>query len=193
MDETFWKAGYLILFLIWFGIRGYYRHLANRHRAKSKVRPGFESFLVALNFIGMTGLPLLVVFTPILDTYAFQVPDPVRFVFLVVFALNIWLFVKAHRDLGKNWSMVLEIKEEHHLVKTGIYERIRHPMYAHFWIWVVVQGVVLANWLVLVFGTVAWGLLYFLRVPKEEEMLIVEFGDEYREYVKTTGRVIPKF
>ncbi len=191
MDEVFRKAAYLILFLIWFGVRAYYRRRAVRHQAKSKVRPGFESFLVALNFIGMTALPLLAVFTPFLDAYAFRIPDPVRFIFLVVFAFNIWLFVKAHRDLGENWSMILEIKEGHHLVKTGIYERIRHPMYAHFWIWVVVQGIVLANWLVLVFGTAAWGLLYFLRVPKEEEMLIAEFGDEYREYMKTTGRVMP--
>ena len=99
----------------------------------------------------------------------------------------------AHRDLGKNWSMNLEIKEGHHLVKIGIYKKVRHPMYTHFWIWVIAQGMVLANALVLVFGIAAWALLYFLRVPEEEEMLIKEFGDEYREYMKNTGRVIPKF
>lgn len=193
MDEVFWKAGYCTIFLIWFGVRGYYRRQAVRHPAKSKVRAGFESFLVTLNFIGMTVLPLIAVFTPFLYAYAFPVPDPVRFVFLIVLALSIWLFVAAHRDLGGNWSMVLEIKEGHSLVKTGIYQKIRHPMYTHFWIWVVAQGIVLANGLVLAFGIAAWGLLYFLRVPKEEEMLITEFGDGYREYMKNTGRVIPKF
>lgn len=66
-------------------------------------------------------------------------------------------------------------------MKTGIYAKIGHPMYAHFWILVIAQGFVLANAFVLVFGVVAWGLLYFLRVPKEEEMLIAEYGDEYRE------------
>jgi len=30
-------------------------------------------------------------------------------------------------------------------------------------------------------------------VPKEEDMLIAEFGDEYRDYMKNTGRVVPKF
>ena len=193
MEEVFWKTGYCIIFLIWFGVRGYYRRKAVRHPAKSKVRPGFESFLVALNFIGMTVLPLIAVFTPFLDAYAFPVPDPVRFVFLIVLALSIWLFVAAHRDLGENWSMILEIKKGHSLVKTGIYQKIRHPMYTHFWIWVIAQGIVLANGLVLAFGIAAWGLLYFLRVPKEEEMLIAEFGDGYREYMKNTGRVIPKF
>lgn len=157
------------------------------------MRPGFESFLVALNFIGMTFLPLIAVSTPFLDAFAFPVPDPVRFVVLIIFGLNIGLFILAHRDLGENWSMILEIKKGHNLVRTGIYTKIRHPMYAHFWIWVIAQGIVLANGLVLVFGTAAWGLLYFLRVPSEEEMLIPEFGDEYREYMKNTGRVIPKF
>ena len=51
----------------------------------------------------------------------------------------------------------------------------------------------LANALVLVFGIIAGGILYFFRVSKEKEMLIAEFGDEYRNYMKVSGRVIPKF
>lgn len=93
----------------------------------------------------------------------------------------------AHRDLGKDWSMILEIKEGHHLVTHGVYNKVRHLMYTHFWIRVIAQGIVLANVRVLVFGIVAWALIYFLLVPKEEEMLVDEFGDEYREYMKNNG------
>lgn len=150
------------------------------------------SFL-QLNFIGMTFLPVIAVLSPYLDLFAFPIPEPVRFAFLIIFAINLWLFIGAHRDLGKNWSMALEIKEEHHLVRTGMSQKIRHPMYAHFWIFVIAQGFVIANALVLVFGVAAWGLLYVHRVPKEEEMLVAEFGDEFREYMNQTGRVIPKF
>ena len=166
---------------------------AARHAVKEKVRPGVETVLVGLNFIGMMILPLLAVFTPFPDRFAFTISDPLRFVFLLILALNLGLFVLAHRDLGKNWSAILEIKEGHHLVRNGIYTKIRHPMYAHLWIWVIAQGIVLANGLVLVYGIAAWGLLYFLRVPKEEEMLVAEFGNEYREYMRETGRVIPRF
>lgn len=193
MDELFWKVAYCVIFLIWFGIRAYYGKKAARPVVKEKVRPGIESILVGLNFMGMMILPLLAVFSPFLDMFAIPVPEPVRFAFLAIFALNLWLFVASHRDLGKNWSAILEIKEGHSLVKNGIYKRIRHPMYAHLWIWVVAQGIVLANGLVLVYGIAAWGLLYFLRVPKEEEMLVKEFGTEYRDYMQNTGRVIPKF
>ena len=193
MDDLFWKASYLIIVLLWFGIRGYYRHKALKQDVKENVRPGFESVLVLLNMIGMIVLPLVAVTTPYLNAFIFTVPEPVRFIALLIFALNIWLFVAAHRDLGKNWSMILEIKEGHTLVNIGIYRRIRHPMYAHFWIWVIAQGILLANGLVLVFGIISWGLLYFLRVPKEEEIMIAEFGEEYRDYMRVTGRVIPKF
>lgn len=89
------------------------------NKVKEKVRPGFESFLVGLHFIGMT-IPLLAVFTPFLDPFAIPLPEPVRFVFLIIFAL-IWLFVAAHRDLGMKWSAILEIKEGQFLVRTRIY------------------------------------------------------------------------
>jgi protein-S-isoprenylcysteine O-methyltransferase Ste14 len=193
MGNIIWNTGYFILFLVWISIRGYFGKKAVAQKTKEKIRPGIESGLVALNFIGMMFLPLLAVFTPFLDPYAFTVPDPVRFVLLIITAFNIWLFAKVHRDLGKNWSAILEIKEGHHLVQSGIYEKIRHPMYAHLWIWVIAQGIILANGLVLVYGIAAWGLLYFIRVPKEEDMLTVEFGDEYRDYMKNTGRIVPKF
>jgi protein-S-isoprenylcysteine O-methyltransferase Ste14 len=43
---------------------------------------------------------------------------------------------------------------------------------------------------------VAMGVLAFIamavRTPKEEANLIEKFGDEYREYMKRTGRFFPK-
>ena len=112
MDDIFWKAGYLSLFIIWFCIQVYYGKQSAVNKVKEKVRPGFESFLVGLHFIGLT-IPLLVVLTPFLDSFAIPLPEPVRFIFLIIFALNIWLFVVAHRDLGTNWSAILEIREGH--------------------------------------------------------------------------------
>ena len=192
MTEDIWKISFFVLFIVWFLVRAYYGKKAQTGKQTEKIRPVFESCLVGLNFIGMMILPLAVVFTPWLDGFSMHLPDSVRLLFLVIGFFNVWLFAKIHADLGKNWSPVLEIKQDHTLVKSGIYKRIRHPMYAHIWLWVIGQGIILDNSLVLVFGVAAWGLLYYLRVPKEEEMLVDKFGDEYREYMKTTGRVIPK-
>jgi protein-S-isoprenylcysteine O-methyltransferase Ste14 len=35
-------------------------------------------------------------------------------------------------------------------------------------------------------------VLYAQRIPREESMMLDTFGDEYRRYMKTTGRLLPK-
>lgn len=166
---------------------------AMKSGTKEKVRPGLESFLVGLNFIGMMFLPLLAVFSGYLDDFRMHLPDSARLIALLVSFLNIGLFAKAHKDLGRNWSPILEIKDNHKLIEYGVYKRIRHPMYAHIWLWVIGQGLVLDNWVVWAFGVAAWATLYYIRVPREEAMLIDEFGDKYKKYMRRTGAIFPKF
>ncbi len=40
------------------------------------------------------------------------------------YALGLWIFHRAHADLGTDWSQALEVKEGHHLVSDGVYSRI---------------------------------------------------------------------
>jgi protein-S-isoprenylcysteine O-methyltransferase Ste14 len=54
------------------------------------------------------------------------------------------------------------------------------------------QALFLANWVAGLGGLVGFGLLYFLRVPKEEDMMLQEFGEPYRQYMAKTGRILPK-
>jgi protein-S-isoprenylcysteine O-methyltransferase Ste14 len=44
--------------------------------------------------------------------------------------IGLWLFYRSHADLGTNWSITLEIREQHRLITQGVYRRIRHPMYS---------------------------------------------------------------
>src|SRR5208282_5920583 len=46
----------------------------------------------------------------------------------------LWLFYRTHRELGRNWSMSLDLREQHALVTTGVYALVRHPMYTAFWL-----------------------------------------------------------
>jgi protein-S-isoprenylcysteine O-methyltransferase Ste14 len=36
-------------------------------------------------------------------------------------------------------------------------------------------------------------VLLFYRIPREEQMMIGQFGDDYRSYMRRTGRILPKF
>ena len=44
-------------------------------------------------------------------------------------ALGLWFLYRSHADLGTNWSITLEVRENHQLVTQGIYRHVRHPMY----------------------------------------------------------------
>ncbi|WP_354079852.1 isoprenylcysteine carboxylmethyltransferase family protein [Bradyrhizobium sp. S3.5.5] len=50
--------------------------------------------------------------------------------------LRLWAcFTLTHRALGRNWSISLDLRENHALVTEAIYWRVRHPMYSAFWLW----------------------------------------------------------
>lgn len=95
-------------------------------------------------------------------------------------------------DLGHNWSATLRIRPEHSLITHGVYRRIRHPMYTAHLLWAIAQGLLLANWLAGWIFLVAFVPLYLLRVPHEEQMMLEQFGQEYRTYMARTGRIIPR-
>ena len=192
MNEMFLKWSYFVLVLLWFFIRMPYGRESIKIKSKIKERVVLESFLVFLNYISMLILPIYIVFSNKLDLATIGLPPIVRYISLIVYGLNLGLFIWCHKSLGQNWSTILEIKEDHKLIKTGPYKRVRHPMYTHFWLLIISQGLILDNWIILSCGILSWSILYFLRVRKEEEMMIEEFGEEYIEYIKNTGRLFPK-
>lgn len=193
MEEKYWKLSFFGLFLVWFSIRTLFGKGSLKIKTKIRKRVVIEKILVTLNFFGMMFLPLYVVFSLKLDYATMHLSSFIRWIALCVYALNLGLFAWCHISLGKNWSNTLEIKKDQKLIKEGPYRKIRHPMYTHFWLLIISQGLLLNNWIVLVYGVFAWGLLYLLRVPKEEEMMIEEFGEEYRKYMEETGKLLPKF
>ncbi len=101
------------------------------------------------------------------------------------------LLASSDRHLGQNFSHTLEIQSDHFLVESGPYRRIRHPIYSSGLLFFVGVFLVSANLLV----GACWSsllILYSTRIPREEAMMIAAFGDQYREYMTRTGRLIPK-
>jgi protein-S-isoprenylcysteine O-methyltransferase Ste14 len=80
-------------------------------------------------FTGSTTLPALYLFTPWFDFAAYTVGMGAGTPGSALAVFGVFLFWKSHRDLGRQFSPTLEVKEAHHLVSHGIYSRIRHPMY----------------------------------------------------------------
>jgi protein-S-isoprenylcysteine O-methyltransferase Ste14 len=104
----------------------------------------------------------------------------------------LWLFWRSHADLGRNWSVSLELRKDHQLIRHGVYRSIRHPMYASIWLFSLAQGMLLENWLAGWSAVVTFAPLYFLRTPREERMMSEVFGGEYDDYMARTGRLFPR-
>ena len=150
---------------------------------------------VLLGLLSAAGiiLPLIYSVTNWLDSADYSLPAWMGWLGVFLLACALFIFTLSHLDLKSNWSPTLEILKGHILVTNGIYGYIRHPMYASQWLWVFAQILLLQNWLAGPIGLIIFILFYILRVPAEEKMMLDTFSDKYREYMKKTGGVIPKF
>jgi protein-S-isoprenylcysteine O-methyltransferase Ste14 len=185
------KLVWLLGVVGWFIIR--YPH-DRRSRRTPKLRRsghGRETVLMAISAAGLGIVPAVYVLTnaPDFADYAFRAWQ--GWLGAAVFAAALWLFYRTHKDLGRNWSVTLEVRERHTLVTSGVYARVRHPMYSAFWLWAVAQALLLPNWIAGPAGLVGFGTLFFLRVGREEALMAETFGDEYRRYMARTWRVLP--
>ncbi len=105
---------------------------------------------------------------------------------------SLWLFARSHADLGTNWSVTLELREEHRIVERGVYQYIRHPMYTSIFLYAFAQWLLLSNWIAGPACLVAFTLMFALRLHPEEQMMLKRFGAEYESYRARTKRLVPK-
>jgi protein-S-isoprenylcysteine O-methyltransferase Ste14 len=175
----------------WFIIR--YPHQRRARKMSVKDRPARlrERILLSISLCGLCIVPLIYVVTdePRFATYRFY--PALAVAGAVAFAAALALFHRIHRELGRSWSVTLEIRDQHVLVTDGLYRHVRHPMYAAFWLWALAQLLLLPNWIAGPAGLVGFGTLFFCRVGTEERMMLAAFGDDYRAYMERTKRVIP--
>ena len=191
METIILKIGYAIVLIGTFIIRYPHEKRNKSNKIRTDKKASLEKTLLGLVFLGMMIIPLVYMFSSLLSFADYFLPITLHILGLLLIVPTLWLFYRSHKDLGKNWSVSLEIREEHHIVDSGVYKYIRHPMYSAIWLWCVVQALLLNNYIAGLSGLVCFGLLYFLRVKKEENMMLQEFGDDYKNYMQATKRIIP--
>jgi protein-S-isoprenylcysteine O-methyltransferase Ste14 len=182
-----WVAG----IIGWYVIRYPHQRRSRKTPVASRRERVREGLLLTMSFAGLFILPVIYVATgePQVADYPFH--PLLAWLGTAVFAAALIGFDRTHRDLGRFWSVTLEIRQTHELVTTGVYRHVRHPMYAAFFLWAVAQALLLPNWIAGPAGLVGFGTLFGLRVWREERMLEAAFGDAYRAYAARTWRVIP--
>ena len=100
--------------------------------------------------------------------------------------------LSAIRRLGKFWSLQVEIRQQHVLVREGAYRFVRHPAYSAIIVEVLMIPVVANAWWSLALAAVTLVPLLLMRIRREEQAMVEKFGDSYREYQREVGALFPR-
>lgn len=125
--------------------------------------------------------------------HEFNLPvDPLfRWSGVAVSAAGLVLLHWSHLALGRFFSLNLSFRDDHQLITSGPYRAIRHPVYAALILFFFGAAVTSANGVIIILAS--WFIvLFLLRIKREEQLLEQQFGDAYRSYKVTTGRLLPR-
>jgi protein-S-isoprenylcysteine O-methyltransferase Ste14 len=187
-----WNIAFAIGFVVYVVTRGVFVYLAKDNESMDR-RVGLQEKLLLPAMLATSLLfPVIYLFTPLFSFANYELPHWVHSCGLLSMIVGLWLFWRSHVDLGVNWSPTLEMRKGHEIVNRGVYARIRHPMYSAIWLFSIAQALLLNNWLAGWGVVLAFALMYFLRTPNEEQMMIDHFGSAYKDYMTETGRLFPR-
>ncbi len=185
------KAILVIGAVAWFVLRLPHQRRARKTGIAKSARSRCEKILLGISLTGLGIIPCVYVATgfPRFADYPFQ--PVLAWLGASAFLASLLLFYRVHRQLGRNWSDSLEVRDRHTLVTSGIYALVRHPMYSAFFLWGLAQALLLPNWVAGPSGLLGFGTLFLFRVGQEERLMLDTFGGEYRAYMNRTKRLIP--
>ena len=192
--QTTFRIVFAVLFLLLFGVVATYRRKALAGRRIDYAKEGL-AMLIVLRVAGLFlwGSCFVYIIRPQLLDWSFvTVPFWLRWVGATVVLVLIPFVASAQRALGRNVSPTVITHEDHELITRGPYRWIRNPLYAAGGLIFTGLGLIAASWF-LVGGAALAMVLVRLRLPKEEAQLEDRFGQDYRDYVRRTGRFLPRW
>lgn len=110
---------------------------------------------------------------------------------MLIAPLSAGLAWRASLALGKNWSYAAALNDDHELVTTGPYRKVRHPIYASMLGMMLATGGAYTWWPMYLIAAVLILLGIEIRVRAEERIMEQYFQDEYIEYRARTRAYLP--
>jgi len=149
-----------------------------------QIPPNVSAFILILEILGVFKIGTV-------ETSDFEQYFYIRIIGLAVFAIFSYIQVQAHKSLGSNYSQEIAIVKDHELIKNKYYRFIRHPQYMGQILSDLGAGVALAGFIILPLVIIVELPLFLLRARREDKLLENHFGDEWIEYKKKSGFIIP--
>jgi len=196
MNENIFRILAALILFTGIGISSYYRRKADKDSGETISRKVDGTPMMTIIKLGGLILwlsPLVYLINPAWMAWSkIGLPEWVRWLGVGLGILSVvgiyWLF----SSIGSGITPTSATRTEHRLVTRGPYRWVRHPLYTIGSSMFIAFGMMADNWFIAALGVLAF-VAMAIRTPKEEANLIEKFGDEYRNYMKRTGKFLPKF
>ena len=162
-----------ILFLLCLVLRSVYELLKETRKINTESKPIYVAIFTAMCILWISWFMLCPA-----DPYRVDLPDAVRWSGFAVFMIGMILAVGAFIQLRG-------VENIDHLVTSGLFRKIRHPMYMGFISWILGWSVYHGALVSLAIGLPGIVSILWWR-HLEETRLAVQFGNSYIQYRLTT-------
>lgn len=195
MNETMFRISAGLILVTCIAISSYFRIRADQETGEKISRKADGKAMMTVIKLGGLVLwltPLVYLINPQWMAWSkIGLPEWARWfgigIGLLCAGLIYWLFSSIRSGITPTSAT----RTDHKLVTSGPYRWVRHPLYTVGSSLFVSFGLMADNWFIIILGILAF-IAMAVRTPKEEANLIEKFGNEYQEYMKHTGRFLPK-
>lgn len=181
----------LIIALCWGVFLAYWLVTAVGTKKDIRVRPWWHVFL--LRFVALAIIVALFHLAArnglVINLEPPAINLLVQYLGLALTVAGIGLAIWARVHLGRNWSARPALKEEHELITSGPYKRIRHPIYTGVLLAILGSALAIDLWLIL--GLLIFLAIFVRRVGIEENLMMQQFPSQYPDYKKHTQALLP--
>ena len=143
--------------------------------------------LLGAYFLLLSGVPLSI----LANQHFMQPRASFQIAGAVMTYLGLPLTIWSRASLGRYWSSVVALKQDHKLIQSGPYRAIRHPLYSGLILAAFGMAVCVTTWTSLA-GAAVLLTCFERRAQKEDALLAGEFGAEFEVYRQRTGRLLPR-
>ena len=187
--DPLWRTVFLSSYVAWF-VMEWWVLSRDRRAAKGELKDR-GSFVVFMLFVpaGLVGAFYAAYRSA--DTQIAAPPAPLFWSAIALIWIGMALRLWSVITLGRFFRTSVFVHDDHRLITTGPYRRLRNPSYTGGLLTIFGIGLALGNWLSLAAAVGGVMVAYVWRIRAEEKALLQRFGQVYADYMRRTWALIP--
>lgn len=195
MNDTLFRTLAAAIFVAAASISSYHRRRANRVSGeKISLKEEGLPMIVVLRGLGLLFWFSFLAYMINPDWMRWakvDLPEWARWTGVALGVLSVFLAYWVLTNLGNNITPTVVTREKHSLVTTGPYRWVRHPLYTMGLLAYTGFALISENAFIAVLAVLGFIFLN-IRSHQEEANLVARFGDAYRDYMRRTGKYLPR-